>query len=99
MRSSFANYKKLKTFSGEELTGTDTSGEYEPEATTVTHRRARTIDYIFYSSSLLEVSSLQPLPSIEELREESGDPNWQSKVPELHFDPNTNYNGIPNSKW
>jgi len=74
--------------------------EYQPLVpTSVSYRTSKHIDYIYFSSEQFEVRHLQTLPEETELRSECGPDNWQSRVPDMIFDENKNYNALPNSQW
>jgi len=103
MKSSYRKYNypgnTLDSLKNEEIEEKILQGDYEPSCTSVTHRRAKTIDYIFYSSKYLKLNQCKSLPTEEELRSEEGEENWQDNVKEMKFNPNQNYNGLPNTKW
>lgn len=100
MRSSFACYKKENHLpESKDIDSIPICGTFEPNFTSVTYKRAYTIDYIFYSAELLTLSSVSKISDEEELRQEDGPSGWQDKLEGFNFVSGNNYNGIPNSKW
>ena len=95
MRSAYSDYRRPPGQVDSEL-----EGAYEPPVTSVTYRRAHTIDYIWYSAGL-QTTFLHPLPSEEALRSEDGPPHWKEKVvdTQIQWEDSCNYNGLPNSQW
>lgn len=53
--------------------------EYEPPFTTITHKRAIPVDFIWYSTNQLQVKALSQIPTEEELRAEEGPTGWKTK--------------------
>lgn len=74
--------------------------EYEPPFTTITHKRAIPVDFIWYSTNQLQVKALSQIPTEEELRAEEGPTGWKTKYFGTEDKvPEGNFNGIPNSQW
>lgn len=59
----------------------DASAALEPRFTSVSIRRVRTIDYIFYDARRLRVEGLLPLPALETVMKDAGPPGWFAALP------------------
>eukprot|EP01080_Neovahlkampfia_damariscottae_P007907 gene7907-12375_t len=99
MQSSFLkklNYKMRSSYDIYSSTNLNEFGaNYEPNHTTVNFKRCETIDYIWYSSDLLNILELLKIPDEDELTTEDGPIGWKDKI-------NSNCvprNGIPNSQY